>query len=246
MNADQSRYTSGEEAQIPEAHPIHENFTAIVLAAGKGSRMKSDIPKQFLATNGVPLIVRTLRVFEDSPEISDILLVTSPDYVGYCRDLADRYHLAKIRQVVKGGKERYDSVWNALQACPDADYVLIHDGARPFITEEIISRCCEAVRIHKAVAVGMPSKDTVKIADEDGFVQSTPARKNVWTIQTPQAFSHGLIVKANEVLKKRPEGMAGVTDDAMIVEASGLAKVKLVEGSYENIKITTPDDLRYL
>lgn len=224
----------------------NENFTAIVLAAGKGRRMKSGVPKQFLATHGVPLIVRTLQVFEDSPEIADILLVTSADYVGYCRDLAAQYHLTKIRQVVEGGKERYDSVWNALCACPNADYVLIHDGARPFITEEIISRCCEAVRVHKAVAVGMPSKDTVKIADEDGFVKSTPARKNVWTIQTPQAFSRELIIEANETLKKRPEGMAGVTDDAMIVEASGLAKVKLVEGSYENIKITTPDDLRYL
>lgn len=246
MSTRESLKLSGSKTHAPEDQQTGEHITAIVLAAGKGSRMKSDVPKQFLTTNGEPLIARTLRVFEDSPEITDILLVTSPDYVGYCQNLAAQYDLAKVRKVVEGGRERYDSVWNALHACPDADYVLIHDGARPFITEEIISRCCEAVRIHKAVAVGMPSKDTVKIADEDGFVQSTPARKNVWTIQTPQAFSRELIVKANEVLKKRPEGMAGVTDDAMIVEASGLAKVKLVEGSYENIKITTPDDLKYL
>lgn len=246
MSARESLKAVGGEVHAPEDRQACEHFTAIVLAAGKGSRMKSDVPKQFLATNGGPLIVRTLRVFQDSPEISDILLVTSPDYVDYCRNLSAQYDLPKVRKIVEGGKERYDSVWNALCACPDADYVLIHDGARPFITEEIIGRCCEAVRLHKAVAVGMPSKDTVKIADEDGFVQSTPARKNVWTIQTPQAFSRDLIVKANEKLRKRPKGMAGVTDDAMIVEASGLAKVKLIEGSYENIKITTPDDLRYL
>ncbi len=219
--------------------------TAIILAAGRGRRMGSDVPKQFLMLDGEPIIVKTLRVFDESPEIDEILLVTSEDYVSYCQsEIVDAYRIKKVRDIIVGGAERYHSVWNALLACEHSDYVMIQDGARPFVTEEILKRVDAAMRTYGTAVVGMPSKDTVKIVDDDGFVAATPDRSHVWTIQTPQAFSYSLIRHANEIMMER--GMDGVTDDAMIVEASGLSQVRLVEGSYENIKITTPDDLRYM
>ncbi len=217
--------------------------TAIIVAAGRGTRMGSDIPKQFLKLDGIPIVVRTLRVFDQSPEVDEILLVVSEEYVSYCRtEIIEAYNIRKVRDIIVGGAERYDSVYNALLACEHADYVMIQDAARPFVTEEILKRASDAVKKYGTAVVGMPSKDTVKIVDENGFVRSTPDRSHVWNIQTPQVFSYSLIREANEIMKKK--GMHGVTDDAMIVEASGLARVKLVEGSYENIKITTPDDLR--
>ncbi len=221
-------------------------LTAIVLAAGQGARMKTEVPKQFLDVGGVPMIVRTLRVFEESPCVDEILLTVSPDRVERCREeIVEKYGFRKIRAVVAGGRERTDSVRLSLDACPDSEYVMIHDGARPFVTPEILERTADAVRKYGAVAVGMPSKDTVKIADADGFVSSTPDRRFVWTIQTPQAFSTRIIREAGEILRKEG-GMDGITDDAMLVERSGLAKVRLIEGSYANIKITTPEDLRLL
>ena len=149
---------------------------------------------------------------------------------------------SKVRHIITGGKERYDSSYAGILECPNSDYVFIHDAARPYITEEILIRTAEEVQKHLAVAVGVPSKDTIKIVDDDGFVTDTPLRKNVWNIQTPQAFSYSLIRAAYEIMLE--EGMQGITDDAMVVEASRLARVKLVMGAYTNIKITTPDDLK--
>lgn len=218
--------------------------SAIILAAGRGTRMGTSVPKQFLTVDGVPILVRTLRVFAESPEIDEILLVVSKDYEDYCRhEIVGKWKIPKVRDIVIGGRERWNSVWNALLQCENSDYVMIQDGARPFVTEEILKRTDKAMKQYGACAVGMPSKDTIKICDDDGFVQSTPNRKYTWIIQTPQAFSYSVIRRANEIMQKR--GMEGVTDDAMIVESSGVAKVKLVEGSYENIKVTTPDDLKF-
>ena len=219
--------------------------SAIILAAGKGQRMGTELPKQFLSMGDDMLLTKTIRVFEESRVIQDIVLVTSEDWIGFCRtEIVEREGFRKIRKIVAGGKERYDSVYQGLLACPNADYVFIHDGARPFVTEEILVRTQEAVEKYEACAVGVPSKDTVKIVDEDGFVESTPPRKNVWNIQTPQAFSYPLIRAAYEVV--RDNNMTGITDDAMIIERSRLAKVKLVMGSYYNIKITTPEDMKWL
>ncbi len=218
-------------------------MTAIVLAAGRGSRIGGDLPKQFLEIGGEPMIVKSLRVFENAPFVDEILLVASPEYVPYCLDvIVGGYGFRKVRDVVAGGRERYDSVYRALLACGDTDFVMIHDGARPFVTEEILRRVDGAVREYGAAVAGMPSKDTVKIADSEGFAETTPDRRLVWTIQTPQAFSYRIIREANEILIREGR-MEGVTDDAMIVEMSGLARVKLVEGAYSNIKITTPEDL---
>ena len=219
--------------------------SAIILAAGKGQRMGTELPKQFLSMGDDMLLTKTIRVFEESSVIQDIVLVTSEDWIGFCRtEIVDREGFRKVRKIVAGGKERYDSVYQGLLACPNADYVFIHDGARPFVTEEILVRTQEAVEKYEACAVGVPSKDTVKIVDEDGFVESTPPRENVWNIQTPQAFSYPLIRAAYEVV--RDNNMTGITDDAMIIERSRLAKVKLVMGSYYNIKITTPEDMKWL
>ena len=219
--------------------------SAIILAAGKGQRMGTELPKQFLSMGDDMLLTKTIRVFEESSVIQDIVLVTSEDWIGFCKtEIVDREGFRKVRKIVAGGKERYDSVYQGLLACPNADYVFIHDGARPFVTEEILVRTQEAVEKYEACAVGVPTKDTVKIVDEDGFVESTPPRENVWNIQTPQAFSYPLIRAAYEVV--RDNNMTGITDDAMIVERSRLAKVKLVMGSYYNIKITTPEDMKWL
>ena len=219
--------------------------SAIILAAGKGQRMGTELPKQFLSMGDDMLLTKTIRVFEESSVIQDIVLVTSEDWIGFCRpEIVEREGFHKVRKIVAGGKERYDSVYQGLLACPNADYVFIQDGARPFVTEEILVRTQEAVEKYEACAVGVPSKDTVKIVDEDGFVESTPPRKNVWNIQTPQAFSYPLIRAAYEVVWDN--NMTGITDDAMIVERSRLAKVKLVMGSYYNIKITTPEDMKWL
>ena len=126
-------------------------------------------------------------------------------------------------------------------ACKDCRYVLIHDGARPFITEEIIERGLEKVKETGACVVGMPSKDTIKLSDAEGYVKETPDRKCVWTIQTPQIFSYALIREAHDSIRKKD--MSKITDDAMVIEQETGVKVALAEGSYQNIKITTPEDL---
>ena len=219
------------------------NISAIVLAAGNGKRMGADIPKQFLKINGEYILTKTLRVFQDSSVISDIVLVTGEEWIDFCRDeIVGKEGFSKVRHIITGGKERYDSSYAGILQCPNSDYVFIHDAARPYITEEILIRTAEEVQKYLAVAVGVPSKDTIKIVDDDGFVTDTPLRKNVWNIQTPQAFSYSLIRAAYEIMLE--EGMQGITDDAMVVEASRLSRVKLVMGAYTNIKITTPDDLK--
>ena len=216
--------------------------TAIVLAAGQGKRMNSKIQKQFLEIGGKPVLYYSLHCFQESPLIRDIILVTGEEMISYCeQEIVKKYGFSKVRKVTAGGKERYDSVYAGLLCCQDTDYVYIHDGARPFITEEMVQRGYEAVKRTNACVMGMPSKDTVKLADSSGYVKETPDRKIVWNIQTPQIFSYDLIRGAYESIRKKD--MTGVTDDAMVVEQETGAKILLVEGSYQNIKITTPEDL---
>ena len=219
-----------------------EKNTAIVLAAGQGKRMHSKIQKQFLKIQGYPVLYYSLRCFQESPLIQDIILVTGEDALSYCKEeIVKKYGFTKVSNVIAGGKERYDSVYAGLCACKDCRYVLIHDGARPFITEEIIERGLEKVKETGACVVGMPSKDTIKLSDAEGFVKETPDRKCVWTIQTPQIFSYALIREAHDSIRKKD--MSKITDDAMVIEHETGVKVALAEGSYQNIKITTPEDL---
>ena len=216
--------------------------TAIVLAAGQGKRMHSKIQKQFLEIGGKPVLYYSLHCFQESPLIQDIILVTGEEMISYCeQEIVKKYGFSKVRKVTAGGKERYDSVYAGLLCCQDTDYVYIHDGARPFITEEMVQRGYEAVKRTNACVMGMPSKDTVKLADSSGYIKETPDRKIVWNIQTPQIFSYDLIRGAYESIRKKD--MTGVTDDAMVVEQETGTKILLVEGSYQNIKITTPEDL---
>lgn len=216
--------------------------TAIVLAAGQGKRMNSKVQKQFLEIGSKPLLYYSLKCFQECSWIHEIILVTGEEFISYCKEeIVNKYGLTKVRNITAGGKERYDSVYRGLLVCKDAEYVLIHDGARPFITQEILERGMEGVKATGACVVGMPSKDTVKISNEEGFVQETPDRNSVWTVQTPQIFAYDLIRQTHESF--RGGDMTGITDDAMMVERENRAKIRLVEGSYRNIKVTTPEDL---
>ncbi len=219
-----------------------KRHTAIVLAAGKGSRMMSDTPKQFLELKGKPLLSYSLQVFEES-FIDEIVLVTPEGMEDYCRkEIVEKYGFTKVTRIVAGGEERYDSAYQGLCAVRDSDYVYIHDGARPFVDEEILLRAKQCVEETDACAAGMPVKDTIKIVDDLNYVAETPERARVWQIQTPQVFSYTLIKEAYDELFEHHD-LEGITDDAMVVERMLKHPVKLFEGSYHNIKITTPEDL---
>lgn len=225
-----------------------KKYAAVVLSAGKGTRMNSTTPKQYLMLEGKPVLYYSLQAFEKSM-VDEIILVTGEDDIEYCRkEIAEKYGFTKIRQITAGGKERYHSVFCGLEKLKgqQPDYVMIHDGARPFLNDGIIQRCAEAAEEFHACTAGMPVKDTIKIADECLFARQTPERKYVWQIQTPQVFEFPLIYRAyEELLRREKRGEAfSVTDDAMVLEIICGRKVKLVEGSYENIKITTPEDLQ--
>lgn len=227
--------------------------TAIVLAAGSGRRMKSDVAKQYLPLGGRPLIWYALHAIEESSVIDDCILVACQEDIlnGYVREeIVERFGFHKVASIVPGGAERYDSVYNALQAIKEtgtAGYVFIHDGARPFLTEEILERCLAEVEKTGACVAGMPVKDTIKIADEDCYARQTPDRNTLWQIQTPQVFERVLITQAYEKLMQEKERLAAagvkITDDAGVVELLMDRPVKLVEGSYRNIKVTTPEDI---
>ena len=220
---------------------------AVVLAAGSGKRMHSDIKKQFLLIQDKPVIYYSLQAFQQS-FIDEIVLVVSEEDRDYCKkNIVDQYGFSKVKYIEAGGKERYHSVAAGLACLTDCDYIFIHDGARPMITEEILERTYECAKENDACVVGMPVKDTIKIADKNGFIHQTPDRNLVWMIQTPQVFESTLIKEAYSRLLAQEEDLneqgIHITDDAMVVETLMKHPVKLVEGSYENIKITTPEDL---
>lgn len=218
-----------------------QKYAAIVLAAGSGKRMNSQVHKQYLIIQDRPVLYYSLKEFEDSA-VDEIVLVVGKGEEEFCRrEIVDKYGISKVKAIVEGGKERYHSVFEGLKQTSDADYVLIHDGARPFVNQDIIRRCMQEVQKYQACVVGMPVKDTIKIADEEGYAKQTPDRKNVWMIQTPQTFSYALIYEAYEEMLKTED--TAITDDAMVLERIKGKKSKLIEGSYRNIKITIPEDL---
>lgn len=222
---------------------MKEICTAIVLAGGQGHRMGTKVQKQYLEVSGKPVLAYSLEVFERSPVIDDIILVVGAGQEEYCRrQIIEKYGITKVREIVEGGSERYESVWNGLRILDPRGYVFIHDGARPFVTEEIIERVYEDVKKYKACVVGMPVKDTIKIVDENGMSVSTPDRKTLWMIQTPQVFETKLIRDAYFELMRLQ--LKNVTDDAMVVEKIFGNAIKMTVGSYENIKLTTPEDLK--
>lgn len=215
---------------------------AVVLAAGKGTRMGSNVPKQYIQLNDRPILYYSLEVFQKSEVIQEIYLVTGRDEIDFCRDnIVEKYKLSKVTHIIEGGAQRYNSVYNALENIKQCDYVFIHDGARPFIHEDMLKNLLEEVMRHKACVTGVRTKDTVKIADENDYISTTPNRNLIWNVQTPQVFECNLIKRAYQ--KLMDTSCENVTDDAMVVETMLEHKVKLVEGDYENIKITTPSDL---
>lgn len=221
-------------------------FAAIVLSAGVGSRMKSDIPKQYMDLAGKPVIYYSLKAFEDAG-FSSIVLVCGKDDVEYCqKDIVEKYELKNVTAIVPGGKERYHSVYEGLKSVSETDYVFIHDGARPMLTQDIIARLKEAVIKEEAAVAGMPVKDTIKIVDEEAYVTDTPERQYVWQVQTPQCFAYPIIYEAYQsIIQDEEEGWSipKITDDAMVLEYTTDHEVKMIEADYRNIKITTPEDL---
>lgn len=230
--------------------------TAVILAAGSGSRMKSDTAKQFIQFCGKPLICYALQAVEESDIIDDCILVTGvKDLMWVSEEIVRKYHYHKVDTVIAGGSERYLSVASAMRLIRSEDmavsnrdgYVFVHDGARPFLTEKILKDTYEAVQKYGACVSAVRSKDTIKIADEEGFVSRTPDRNLVWNMHTPQVFETKLITDAYAALEKNLQELKRkgihITDDAMVVEYFTDHRVKLVEGSYDNIKLTTPEDL---
>ena len=213
-------------------------YSTVIVAAGSGTRMHLGYNKVYAPlADRRTVLEHTMDVFLQDEDCVQIIVVT--DAYEYKEKITGRWP-GKIL-IAKGGASRQESVANGLMAVL-ADYVLIHDGARPFLTGEMIDRCIEGAVKNGAAVAAVPSKDTVKLSDENGFVSETPDRNYVWTIQTPQAFSYPLVLKAHEEMYR--QGLLGLTDDASVVERTTGIKVKLVEGSYRNIKITTQEDMR--
>jgi 2-C-methyl-D-erythritol 4-phosphate cytidylyltransferase len=292
-----------ENAGNSESKECPPRVTAILLAAGRGTRMGSGIRKQFMELAGRPVLSWSLNVLALSPIVTEIVLVIPAGGGANKSAEEEQEHIrrlfidplpeaaaAKVRALVPGGAERYNSVYNGLEAIQwPCDYVFIHDGARPLITEEMLEKLFRAVQEYKAVVAASPSKDTVKITDDSGFVQSTPDRSRVWNIQTPQCFAYGLVKSSYEKIigaasnaapaaaetdsarttelnragadaasdtapaaaftdfagaghQNRPAPLK-ITDDAMVVEYASDTKIRPVDTGYQNIKITTPEDL---
>ena len=215
--------------------------SVVIVSAGRGSRMKADINKQFLKLKGKEVIAHTIDKFYNNKNIDEIVVVVKEDEADFFRrNIIDKYGYKNIK-IAFGGKERQDSVFNGLKAVNErCDIVLIHDGARPFVTDEIIKNSIECSKKNKCVIVGVPVKDTIKIINKDNEVCDTPNRSTLWSIQTPQVFEYLSIIKAHKIAKEK--SYYG-TDDSMLMEYLGY-NVKVIEGSYNNIKITTPEDLK--
>ena len=217
--------------------------TAVVLAGGSGKRMGTKVHKQYLMLKGYPVLYYSLKAFQDSSWIDEIVLVSGTGEEEYCqKEIVEKYGFSKVHKIVSGGAERYNSVWNGLQQITEEDgFVYIHDVARPFVDDAMIERAYSCVEETNACVAGMPVKDTIKVVDEKNYVKGTPERKTLWLVQTPQVFNIQLIKEAYQKLIN--EKIENATDDAMVVEQMMGHTVKLYPGAYENIKITTPEDL---
>ncbi|WP_025162203.1 2-C-methyl-D-erythritol 4-phosphate cytidylyltransferase [Paraclostridium bifermentans] len=214
----------------------------VIVAAGTGSRMKKDINKQFIKLKNKEIVAHTIEKFYNSENIDDIVVVIREDEEEYFnKNIKEKYGFTNIK-VAHGGNERQDSVFNGIKMLKkECDVVLIHDGARPFVTDDIIKRSINKANEHNAIVVGVKVKDTIKVVSDNGNIVDTPNRSYLWAVQTPQVFKYDIITKAYEdAYNNNYYG----TDDAMLVERTGY-NVKMIEGSYNNIKITTQEDLEF-
>ncbi|RDY25112.1 2-C-methyl-D-erythritol 4-phosphate cytidylyltransferase [Romboutsia weinsteinii] len=215
--------------------------SALIVAAGSGKRMNAGINKQFIKLKNKEIIAYTIESFCKNENIDEIVVCIKKDEEEFFKEhILDKYKFKNIR-IAYGGKERQDSIYNGLKEVnKNCDIILVHDGARPFVDNRIINESIESAKEKKAVVVGVPVKDTIKIVNED-IVESTPERSTLWAAQTPQAFKYKLLVEAyEEAYKNNYYG----TDDSMLVENMG-QKVTMIMGSYENIKITSPEDINF-
>lgn len=218
--------------------------SAIVVAAGKGTRFGTQRPKQFEMLCGKPVLYYPLKALCDSEYIQEIILVTGEEWIDYCtEEVVRKYGFDKVQAIILGGEERYESVLAGLMAVDvSTDYVFVQDGARPMLSGEIIRRGYETVCRYDTAVAAVPVTDTIKITDDSGVVLSTTERKNTWSIQTPQIFGYQLLLRAYFALQE--EDKAGLTDDAMIIERMTDVPVHLFTGAKENIKITEPRDMQ--
>lgn len=215
-------------------------LTAVVAAAGLGRRLKKQVPKLFVKIGGKEILLRTLEVLSSSKFVNEIIVVANKKSITAVKKLVSQRRLKKIKDVVAGGSRRQDSVKEGLKRLSlDTDFVLVHDAARPFIDTKTISKVISAAKHSGAAIVGVPAKATLKEVGANLFVRNTLNRDSVWEIQTPQVFKKSIILDAY-----RKFNSLIATDDSSLVERLG-AKVKLVEGSYFNIKITTEEDLLF-
>ncbi len=213
--------------------------SAVILSGGRGKRMGSSLSKQFILINEKPMLYYTIKKFRENKLIDEIILVLPKDEIEYCKkEVLEKYNIF-VDKIVEGGGERQDSVFNGLNAIDNGDIVLIHDGARPFVTDKIIEDGIKGAKKFKAAAPGVMPKDTIKIKNKDNSSKETLNREELVAVQTPQVFDYNLILECHKKIK---ENNIKVTDDTMVVEIFG-NKVFLYEGSYTNIKITTPEDL---
>lgn len=214
--------------------------SAIIVAAGKGSRMKAGINKQYLLLHNKPVLARTIEAFEKCDCISEIIVVINKNDNDFFIGSISRYNFKKITAVTEGGEDRQASVFSGLShVSPSSEIVVVHDGARPLVTPDIIERSVEVAFNDGAACVGVPVKDTIKKVGEDLSVEFTPDRSVLWAVQTPQTFRKDILVEAHK--KAILDGFRG-TDDSVLAERLGY-RVRMVMGSYTNIKITTIEDL---
>ncbi len=213
------------------------NCGIIIVAAGRGRRMGAGINKQFIELNNKPILIHTLEKFENKKWIKEKVLVVHPEEISIIGELLSKYKI-NVDKIVPGGKERQDSVERGLSFI-ESEFVMVHDGARPFVNPQKLDELFESVKNDHAVILGVPVKDTIKITDDSGFIMETPNRKSLWSIQTPQAFRLSILKDAYE---KAKSNLFLGTDDASLVERIGV-NVKVIKGDYRNIKITTPEDL---
>ena len=208
---------------------------AVIVGAGQSERM-GGVDKLFVNAGGRPLLARVIDLFQECNLVDEIVVVLGEGNLDRGRKLADEYGWSKVSRLCPGGDRRQDSVRKGLKKLTDCQWVVIHDGARPLLGTELIERGLVEARRSDAAVAAVPVKDTIKIASPDGFVRDTPRRDSLWSVQTPQVFRYDLIWRAHEEISE------DVSDDAMMVEKLG-HRVKLYMGSYDNIKITTPEDL---
>ena len=215
-------------------------YQVILPAAGLGKRMRAGKNKLLLELNGIPVLIHTLKVFDEDEACTGITLATHPQDEKEFRALLKKYRITKVINLVPGGEERQDSIYNALKTIETNGIILVHDAARPFIRKGHIHRLIETAEETGAAIIGVPAKDTMKKV-QDGAVVETVERSSLWAVQTPQAFRISLMKEAYE--KAERDHFLG-TDDSSLVERLNVPVV-IVEGDYDNIKLTTPEDLYF-